>query len=134
MQYVLQGVSIESEASEIISRDIKRGSYIDIPKIGKCAKYNCKRNSEAAIRQELNPKQAIYKADSKLDLHDSISGENLIFCVSPFKKVSFDVINYTGRHKAQRAITNCYSFAELTLQFQFLKQLNDPNQEANQNL
>jgi hypothetical protein len=129
MEFFRQGESIECDSAEIISRDIKVGSYIDVPNIGKCTKINCKRNSEAKILQELNPKKAIRNPASKLNLGDTIKGENL----TVYTKGSlhgYQVINKSGRHKAQQAYTKGYTYAEISLQFRSIPLLNAPRQIA----
>jgi len=128
MEAVKKGNSIECLSAEIISRDIKLSAFINLPNFGKCRKYNCKKNSEASIRKELNDKTKKAHISSYVDLGDKIMGENLALYVKTVKSLKIEVVNYTGRHKAQQTSTDCHTFAEVTLQFHNIRVLNDPKQ------
>jgi|ERR1019366_373074 hypothetical protein len=130
MAFVYTGASIEAEGTEIISRDIKISSLVNVPNVGRCQKYNCKRNSEAKVVIELTPKQPRYKEKSHIDLNDEIKGEEIVLLVNSIKKITIDVENYTGRHKTQTTSTKCYSFAEITVKFPNISELKDPKQIA----
>lgn len=131
MKLVYHGDTIECNSSEIISRDIRVSSIIDVPEIGKCRKYNCKRNSEASIIEELDPKKAKYKTTSNLNLNDLLECEDLYFLMHTMKPLKIEIINKSGRHKAQKGVTKCFTYAEITQQFPNIpqkieKQLSSP--------
>jgi hypothetical protein len=131
MKYVVHGSSIECAQSEISSRDIKLSSLVDIPNVGKCRKYKCKRNSDAKILASLNPKKFIYKENSHLEINDSLSAEEIVIIINDLTTLDKTLINKSGQHKAQLMTTNCFTYGEITLQYHFLKSINDPNQFKN---
>jgi hypothetical protein len=128
MQFQYSNASIECEKAIIISRDIKTSGYVNIKHLGKCFKYNLKRNSEAKINKELTPKLPVYCPTSHLDLGVEIAGEDIMLLVASPKKLKFSVQNYTGTHKVQAGETECYSYAEITKMFPNMLQLKDPKQ------
>lgn len=128
MKAVKQGDAIECQGARVISRDIKLSSLVNIPSIGKCRKYNCKRNSEATITDEIPDKENRVYQNAFVELGDIVSGENIVVYVNSLKSQKVDVINYTGRHKAQKTETSCFTYAEISVQFHNIRELNDPNQ------
>jgi|GEM_PF-2663451 len=128
MEFVFQGASIECDSAEIISRDIKASSFVNLPEIGNCQKYNCKRNSEAKILEELEPKRALYKPGSHLDKDDTLKSEDIVIYINSLKSVKKEVIPFSHRHKAQKTITKCFTYAEISLQFPNIQALKDPRQ------
>jgi len=128
MKAVKQGDAIECNGAEVISRDIKLSSFVNMPNIGKCRKYNCKRNSEASVTKEIADKKKKNYLNAYVNLGDNISGENITVYVNSIKPQKIEVINHTGRHKAQKTETNCFTYAEISLQFHNIKVLNDPKQ------
>jgi hypothetical protein len=130
MGFVYYGASIECNSALVISRDIKATGLVNLPNVGRCRKYNCKRNSEASIKEESIPKEKIYYPTPHLDLNSQIKGEDIIFYTKTVKQIKKEVVNFTGRHKTQKTITNCFTLAEITLQFPNIKSISDPKQIA----
>jgi len=127
MEFLLEGTSIECDASEIMTRKIVQGAFVEFPSIGKLSRISCKRNSEATISKELKPKKSKIEPNSKLDLYDSVKGEN-IEVYSMVRVVKFTVVNLTHDHKAHKISTNCFTYAKLTMRFKNFPVLNDPRQ------
>ncbi|MEI8203784.1 MAG: hypothetical protein WCH34_12260 [Bacteroidota bacterium] len=116
-KYNYPGDSIECNGSEIISRKIIPSAFMEIIAIGKCKTYKCSLNSEATINKELpEPKTPIYKQTSHVNLGDILEGENISLAIFCKKNLKIFVVPYSGRHKAQKTITDCYTFAEITIQ------------------
>ncbi|MCU0390881.1 MAG: hypothetical protein MUE81_07170 [Thermoflexibacter sp.] len=109
--------SIECNAAEIISRKIVPKGLLKYEKIGFCFKYSCDRDSSAEIKKELSPKKAILKESSKLDLGTKLVCLKLFFLVRGKKPITADVINNSGRHKAQLIATKDFTYAEITQPF-----------------
>ncbi len=63
-KFVHINCAIECTSAEVISRDIRRSSILNIKNIGLCFAYKCGKNSEAKILKELNPKKSIYCEES----------------------------------------------------------------------
>jgi hypothetical protein len=116
MKIVLDNSSIECLSADIISRFILPSSFLEIKTIGKCLTYKCKRNSEATILKVLNPKNAVVNSNSHLDLNIKLECENLFVAVNKIKPYKYDVINHSGRHKAQQMITGEFTFAKISKQ------------------
>ena len=116
MKQVHYNSTIECISAEIISRKILPSSFIEIAPIGRCFTYKCTRNSQAKIRKELTPKKAIYNINSRLDIGDKLECENLFVAVNKNKPYTPDVINKSGRHKAQIFKTREYTMAKVTRQ------------------
>lgn len=129
MEYIYSGASIECNAAEIISRKVNFGSLIELKDIGRCRKYSCERNSESTILKELNPKNPLYKETSHLDHGDKLKGLCIVVYVKKITQIKVELINNTGRHKAQKAYSNDYTFAEITEIFPTIKKLKDPVQK-----
>jgi HD superfamily phosphohydrolase len=134
MQYITHGASIECLSANIITRDIKLSSLVEVESIGNCRKYICKRNCEGAILKQLEPKKAIYNDNSHLETNDSIKAEDILVIIDDIIPKDNKVINKSGRHKAQNVVTNCYTYAEITKQFHFIKEIKDPRQLENPSL
>jgi hypothetical protein len=128
MEYIIEGASLECLHAEVVSRDIKLSALVDVPEIGKCRKYNCKRNSKASILEELNPKKPIINLNSRLNIGDSIKAEEIVILLNNLRTLKIEVINLSGRHKAQKTETNCYTHAEITMQFPQIGEIKDENQ------
>jgi hypothetical protein len=118
MKQVYDNCSIECESAEIISRRITPSSFVEYKKLGKCLTYNCKQNSEAKISKEVVPKDAVINDNSMLDLESKIECENMHVVVVRVKPYKLNVINHTGRHKAQIMKTDVFTFAKITRQHQ----------------
>jgi len=118
MKYVHEKCSIECEAANIVSRKILRNSFIEITDVGKCTTYKCKLNSEASITKEIeNPKKHKYKETSQLNAGDKLECEDLFVAINTHRSLKIELVNHTGRHKAQVTNTDNYTFAEITRQF-----------------
>ena len=117
MKHVHESCSIECQGAKIISRDIRRSAYIEIAPIGKCTTYKCRLNSEALIVKELpHPKKPFYRSNSQVDIGTQLECETLFLAVNSFKSLKIEIINHSGRHKAQTTNTNSYTFAEIIKQ------------------
>lgn len=116
MKYVHENCSIECEGADIVSRKIVRSSFMEIKSIGKCTTYKCKLNSEAVIRKELASRKPKYKTTSKVQAGDMLECEDLFLAVNTRKALKIALDNHTGRHKAQVARTDSYTFAEISKQ------------------
>jgi len=126
MVLVEAGSSIECLSAEIHARKFIPKIVVNIPKIGRCYKYSCDRNSDAVIMQELNPKKALYNNNSALNIKDSIEGEGIFFLVNTIRRLFICVSPYTGRHKSQYTSTTDYTYAEITKPFPNLGNLINP--------
>ncbi len=116
MKFVNLNSSIECISAIVISRDIKRSSFMEIKSIGKCLTYKCKLNSEAKIEKELSPKEAIHNQNSSLNKDDKLECQDLFFATQEKRNLKVSVINYTGTHKAQLTETKSYTYAEISRQ------------------
>ena len=116
MKLVYDNSSIECFSAEIISRQILPSSFIEYENVGKCFTYKCKRNSEASILKELIPKTPKINQNSYLDIGTKVECENLFIAVCKLKPYKIDVINHSGRHKAQVIMTNEFTFAKISKQ------------------
>lgn len=126
MKIVHDNSSIECLSADVISRVILPSSFLEIKTIGKCLTYKCKRNSEATIRKELTPKNAIVNSHSHLDLDIKLECENLFVAVNKIKPYKYDLINHSGRHKAQQMVTEEFTFAKISKQIPGIPQANPP--------
>ena len=124
MKVVFENSSIECLSAGIISRKILPSSFLEILNIGKCLTYKCKLNSEAKILKELNPKSPIINKNSHLDIDVKLECENLFIAVNVKKPYKLDLINHSGRHKAQEMITDQYTFAKISKQIFNIPQAN----------
>lgn len=130
MNYILNGASIECMDADLVSRKIVKSSIINIPGIGNCVKYICKRNSEAKILKALD-KSFADKRENKLpriEVGDQISGEDIYLLVNKIRPLKIVVDNHTGRHKAQKSTTGCYTYAEISAQFHNINEIKDSRQ------
>jgi hypothetical protein len=128
MKIVFDNSSIECLSAGVISRMILPSSFLEIRTIGKCLTYKCKRNSEAIILKELDPKNAILNTNSHLDLNVKLECENLFIAVNIKKPYKLNLINHSGRHKAQEMITDEYTFAKISKQISGIPQAIPPIQ------
>lgn len=124
MKIVYDNCSIECSSAEVISRQIIPSSFVELNKVGKCLTYKCKRNSEASILKELNPKEPIINKNSYLDIDVKVECESLFVAVCKSKPYKIDVINHSGRHKAQYMKTDEFTFAKISKQLVNIPQLN----------
>ncbi|WP_296687346.1 hypothetical protein [Flavobacterium sp.] len=124
MKHVHFNSSIECASAIIISRKITPSSYMVINKIGKCRTFKCSRNSEAVILKELDPKEAYHNIHSCLDLNDKLESEDIFLAINCKKSPKIELINHTGRHKAQACNTSEYTFAKVSKQFPNIADLN----------
>ena len=99
-------------------------SNMEIKQIGKCRTYKCSRNSEATILKELNPKRAYCNHNSALDINDKLESEDIFLAVNTNKSIKVELLNHTGRHKAQTFTTEHFTFAKISKQFPNIAQLN----------
>ena len=127
-KFVHNSSSIECLSAQIISRDIVPSSFLNIKDIGKCFTYKCKKNSEAEILKELNPKRSIYCIESNLNIGDILECENLFVAINKNKPYTPTLINYTHRHKAQMFVSKEYTFAKISKQIGNIPLLNPPKQ------
>jgi len=124
MKIVYDNCSIECSSAEVISRQIIPSSFVEFNKVGKCLTYKCKRNSEASILKELTPKEPIINKNSYLDINTKVECESLFVAVCKAKPYKIDVINHSGRHKAQYMKTDEFTFAKISKQLVNIPQLN----------
>jgi hypothetical protein len=117
MEYFLEGNTIECNKCKVISKKISPSSVQTDPNIGDHMKYNCTRNSEAEIVEELDPKKAIYKKDSKLDLGDKIKAENITILTKQLRPIKLNIVNFSHRHKSQEAILQAYTVGQIKYPF-----------------
>lgn len=128
MDYIYEGASIECFSAQIVTRDLKYSSMIEIPKLGFCKVYTCKRNSEAVIIKESDPKTAVYYKNPHLDKGDNIKSEEIVIYINTLKKIKIEVVNYTSRHKAQELITKYPTLGNITKVFTNIPLIIDPAQ------
>lgn len=82
--------------------------------VGSCWTYKAERNGTAEIKKELNPKRALHKTDSHLDIGDSVTGEKLSVLIEG-SKVHCKAKPATHRHKSQQTeVSREFVFAEIT--------------------
>lgn len=115
-KFVHNNSAIECLSAEITSRKIQNSSYIKLAKIGRCFVYKCSRNSSAKIVKELSPKLPNYCNESNLNANDLLECDSLFVAIKKETPYVPDVINLTGRHKAQMFISKEYTFAKITKQ------------------
>jgi hypothetical protein len=128
MKIVYDNSSIECLSADVISRFILPSSFLEIKTIGKCLTYKCKRNSEATILKELDPKNAVVNSNSHLDLNVKLECENLYIAINKTKPYKYDLVNHSGRHKAQQMVTNEFTFAKISKQIPNIPQAIPPIQ------
>jgi hypothetical protein len=76
--------------------------------------YKCKRDGDATISKELDPKKALINDNSKLSLGDGISGNQFVFFHQGIRKLVPTVSQYSGSHKANYVTTKTFTSAEIT--------------------
>jgi len=128
MKEVHENSSIECISATIISRKIVPSAFIEILNIGRCFTYKCSRNSEAVIVKELSPKKPKFNELSNLNKADKLECDNLFVAVNKNKPYSPDLINHSGRHKAQTFTTKEYTMARITRQIFNIPALSTPKQ------
>jgi hypothetical protein len=92
-------------------------------------KYTCTKNAEAKIIQERKPKVYRRNPQSKLNLGDKLKAETIIILTNQLKLVKPEVITYTHRHKAMRAIYNEYTYAEIRYPFEHILKAKEKRKE-----
>jgi len=123
MKLVHDGRAIECNAALIISRKIVPSSYMQIVSIGNCKTFKCKRNSEATIVAELNPKTAIHNINSSLNLDDKLECEDMFLAINHRRTPRITLTKHSGRHNAQTFSTDNYTYAEISRQIPSTPQL-----------
>lgn len=117
MKLFQDNTSIECLSAEIISRRIVSSSYMLINNIGKCLVYKCSKNSEAVIKKELSPKEAVHNQNSSLDLDDMLEGENITVAMQARRGPKISKVGaHSHRHNAQTCKSDKYTFAMITKQ------------------
>lgn len=129
MEYVYLGASIECDGAEIITRNVRFGSLVNLPDVGQCTKYKCDRNSESTITHELKPLNPLRKRQSHLNFGDCIKGDSIVIYHKKIARLKFEVIDKSGRHNARKTSTNNYTYAEITTTFIGIPQPKDPQQK-----
>lgn len=104
---------IESEKCEVIARKVVPNALFVDPVLGRCMKYDFSRNATAKILQSVDPKVTKKHALANLNVDDLLKAESIYALVSSFKKLKADVINESGRHKANYIIVPYFSFAQI---------------------
>lgn len=107
------GESIECDKCELTVRKYVPSSPQIHPTLGKLLKYNCSRNCTALNLRELNPKAFKIKITSNLDLGAILSAESIFFLTSRLKPLKLNVVNESGRHKANKGVVEGFTFAEI---------------------
>ena len=115
-KYVRINCAIECNSAEIISRDIRRSSLLNIKNVGLCFTCKCSKNSEAKIIKELVPKTSIYCEQSYLEQDDVLESENIYVIINKKKPYTPEKLNHSGRHKAQTFLSKEFTFAQITKQ------------------
>lgn len=88
-----------------------------INNIGNCLVYKCSKNSEAVIKKELNPKEAIHNQNSALDLEDMLEAENITVAMQARRGPKISKVGaHSHRHNAQTCKSDNYTFAMITKQ------------------
>ena len=109
----LCGESIECEKCELTTRKVVPSSIQRNNVLGRVIKYECSQNSCAENIKELNPKKFKYKLGSNLDLGSRLEAKSIYVLTTQIKKVSPQIINKSGKHKASNFIVGKYVFAEI---------------------
>lgn len=118
-EYIEIGESIECEKALINARKFTNGALVYDDDIGRCIRYVCSRNGNAITQKELNPKVALKKETSHLDLGDSIRAERFYILVKGIRRLRINKVGgFTGRHSTGRMVTSSYTFAEISKPFQ----------------
>lgn len=107
------GESIECGKCEIIAKKFVPSSPQIHSILGKVIKYECSRNSSAKILEELDPKEFKVYVGSHLNLNDTLKAETLYAYTTYLKRVKTEVVNYTGRHKANVACIYGFTLAQI---------------------
>ena len=129
MVVIFGGGSIECLGAEMVARKFVPGLPQHIPGVGDCFVYKCERNSEATITKEVLDKAdraARYDGNALLDLGDKLEGEDVFIIVQ--KRLKIELVNHSGRHKAQAAVSNCFTYAKIEVPFPNIPVLKDPKQ------
>jgi len=126
MKLVHDNYAIECISADIVARKFTRSAYLDVHQVGPCVSWKGKRNCEAVIAKELDPKQALHNRNSLLELHTKLEAENIYVIVNSTKNIDTDVSNKSGRHKAAYFTTTFYTYAEITKQIPSIPRLIPP--------
>ena len=120
--YYLEGDSIECKAARINAKKIQIKGVFLLPQLGQQTRiqvviYKCYRDGDAEITKELNPKEAIIKKTSNLNLGDILSA-NQFMCFHEGKRgLTLDVVQYSGTHKTNQICTTSFTHAEIVKKF-----------------
>lgn len=115
MEFHLEGESIESEESEITTRNLVPEGFINHSILGQVFKCKGNRNSKAVITKELNPKEYKFKVKSHLENGDTLKAEGIYILSKMIRKPKKKLINESGRHKAQFYKFKKFTFAEIEI-------------------
>ncbi|WP_010572134.1 hypothetical protein [Leptospira kmetyi] len=120
--YTTQYVSIECDSASITARKWIPESVVKIENKGRFFKYKTDRNCWAENQKELNPKKAKICPHSKLELGERLAGDSFQILIEGLKKLDFDVVNNSAKHKASSTTTNRYTFIQIVYPFKFIEQ------------
>ena len=124
MDFFKDGASIECERAEITTRKFCSPTLIKHPIIGRCIKIHCDRNSSAEIAKELTPKEYRISKASALNLGDTLKALKisvLLEGIRPPKGKDFELVNESGRHKAQKYVSQSYTHAVIVVPFSHIQ-------------
>ncbi|MEI7581190.1 hypothetical protein [Runella sp.] len=109
----LVGESIECDKCELVTRKIVPSSLQMHHILGRVMKYDCSRNCSAKNLKELNPKKFRVKMTSDLDLNTLLSAESIFLFTTKLRPLKLNVVNESGRHKANEGVVDGFTFAEI---------------------
>lgn len=105
--------SLECIKCEFITRKIVPSVPLIDKILGRVIKYECNRNCEIKILEELKPKKFIYKLTSHLDLNSNLKGESIYIITTKLKPIKLLLVNKYGCLKASKGIIDAFTFAEI---------------------
>lgn len=114
-KYHLKGESIECNAADVKSRDIRYQSAREYKSHGVFFKYKCSIDSYAEIEEELAPKECRICENSKLDQGDTLHSDSLVVYNKIFKPAKKSIIEFSGSHRAQNIKLKNFTFAQITI-------------------
>lgn len=112
------GESIECQRCEVITRKYVPSTPQYDKDIGHHIKYDLSLNCSTENKQELEPKEFVYRKYSNLELGTILRAKQIYILTTTIKPIKFFLINKSGRHKASKALINGFTFAEIKVPLQ----------------
>lgn len=118
MELNQKGDSIESQASEVVSRKFSKGYIKKHPESGeRMMFYKCTQNGTAEITKELNPKEPRINNNSRLNKGDFLNAKDFNLWVARnkrFKENEFELPHQSASHRARKLNIREFTYAIIT--------------------